>query len=113
MIVTMLTFSKFSGPLPAAIGRLCGGRGPTLFNCCNKVRQPFNVTRFAAGVPCWRMGTCLSRAAARSKTNAEGIAYLEREFNNRGPRSYSEPANFILVEVGTGKTVFYHLRSLA
>lgn len=106
MIVTMRTFSKIFGLAGVRVGYAVAR--PDLVSLLHNVRQPFNVTSIAqAGV----IAGLDDREHVRRtlEVNAEGMAYLEREFGRLGLAYPKSHANFILVDVGDGGAVYQKL----
>ena len=109
MIVTMRTFSKIFGLAGVRVGYAVARSD--LVQLLHKVRQPFNVTSLAQAAVLAGMDD-VDHVRRTLENNAEGIAYLEREFNRMGLAHIPSHANFILVEVGAGKAVFDQLLKL-
>jgi histidinol-phosphate aminotransferase len=109
MIVTMRTFSKIFGLAGVRVGYAVAR--PDLVQLLHKVRQPFNVTSIAQAAVMAGMDD-VDHVRRTLANNAEGIAYLEREFKRLGLAFVPSHANFILAEVGAGKAVFDKLLAL-
>lgn len=103
MIVTMRTFSKIFGLAGLRVGYAVAR--PDLVQLLDKVRQPFNVTSLGqiAVVAGMDDEEHVRRTLA---VNAEGMAYLEREFARLKIEYVPSHANFILTDVGDGPAVF-------
>jgi histidinol-phosphate aminotransferase len=74
----------------------------------HKVRQPFNVTSLAQAAVLAGMDDA-DHVRRTIDNNAQGIAYLEREFKRMGLAYVPSHANFILLEVDAGNPVFDQL----
>jgi histidinol-phosphate aminotransferase len=109
MIVTMRTFSKIFGLAGVRVGYAVARSD--LVQLLHKVRQPFNVTSLAQAAVLAGMDDA-DHVRRTLENNAEGIAYLEREFKRMGLVYVPSHANFILVEVGAGNAVFDQLLRL-
>jgi histidinol-phosphate aminotransferase len=109
LLVTMRTFSKIFGLAGVRVGYAVAR--PDLVQLLHKVRQPFNVTSLAQAAVLAGMDDA-DHVRRTLDNNAEGIAYLEREFQRLGLAYVPSHANFILVEVGAGNAVFDRLLRL-
>jgi histidinol-phosphate aminotransferase len=109
MIVTMRTFSKIFGLAGVRVGYAVAR--PDLVQLLHKVRQPFNVTSLAQAAVIAGMDDA-EHVRRTLANNAEGIAYLEREFKRLGLACVPSHANFILTDVGDGNAVFNRLLKL-
>jgi histidinol-phosphate aminotransferase len=109
MIVTMRTFSKIFGLAGVRVGYAVAR--PDLVQLLHKVRQPFNVTSLAQAAVLAGMDDA-DHVRRTLENNADGIAYLEREFKRMGVAYVPSHANFILAEVGDGNAVFNRLLAL-
>ena len=105
-ILTLRTFSKLYGLAGLRIGY---GIGPKdLVGWMHRVRQPFNVNAAAQ----WAALAALEDGEHVKRTldlNREGMAYLKREIEKLGLEQVPSRANFILLRVGDGGTVFKRL----
>jgi histidinol-phosphate aminotransferase len=105
-ILTLRTFSKLYGLAGLRIGY---GIGPKdLVGLMQRVRQPFNVNAAAqwAALAALEDGEHVNRSL---DVNREGMEYLKREIDKLGLEQVSSRANFILLRVGDGGTVFKRL----
>ncbi len=102
-VIVLRTFSKIHGLASLRLGY--GMARPELIQVLQKTREPFNVNGLAqvAGV------ASLSDDAHQLETKRltdEGRAYLENEFAAMELEFVPSAANFVLVKVGDGVTVF-------
>ena len=106
MLVTLRTFSKIFGLAGLRVGYAVAREDIT--RLLNNVRQPFNIT--SLGLVAVEAGMDDHEHVRRTlEVNAEGMAYLEGEFRRLGLPFVPSQANFILVEVGEGRTVYERL----
>ncbi len=106
MLVTLRTFSKIFGLAGLRVGYAVAREDVT--RLLNSVRQPFNIT--SLGQVAVEAGMDDHEHVRRTlKINADGMAYLEREFGRLGLPFLPSQANFILVEVGDGHAVYEKL----
>jgi len=103
MLITMRTFSKIFGLAGLRVGYVVAR--PDIVRLLNNVRQPFNVNSLAqvaviAGLEDHR------HVRDTLRVNREGMAYLEGELARLKFSIIPSQANFILVEVGNGRTVY-------
>jgi histidinol-phosphate aminotransferase len=106
LILTLRTFSKLYGLAGLRIGYGVGSR--EMVDLMHRVRQPFNVNAPAQ----WAALAALEDRDHVERTlavNREGMAYLEREFARLKLEQIPSHANFILVRVGDGRSVFERL----
>lgn len=106
MIVTMRTFSKIFGLAGVRVGYAVAR--PELVSLLHNVRQPFNVTSLAQAAVIAGLDDH-DHVRRTLAVNAEGMAYLEREFRRLGLAYPASQANFILVDVGDGQAVYQKL----
>ncbi len=106
MIVTMRTFSKIFGLAGVRVGYAVAR--PELVSLLHNVRQPFNVTSLAQAAVIAGLDDH-DHVRRTLAVNAEGMAYLEREFRRLGFAYPASQANFILVDVGDGQAVYQKL----
>lgn len=108
-LVILKTFSKIYGLAALRIGYGIGQAD--VIQMINQVREPFNTGRPAQAA---------AKAALRDQKfvddcrqrNAEGIMYLQKEFDRMGLRYFPAHGNFIMVDVLTsGQDVFQSLLS--
>jgi histidinol-phosphate aminotransferase len=106
MLVTLRTFSKIFGLAGLRVGYSVAREDIT--RLLNSVRQPFNIT--SLGLVAVEAGMDDHEHVRRTlEVNASGMAYLEGEFRRLGLPFLPSQANFILVEVGEGRTVYEKL----
>jgi len=106
MLVTLRTFSKIFGLAGLRVGYSVAREDIT--RLLNNVRQPFNIT--SLGLVAVEAGMDDHEHVRRTlEVNAEGMAYLEGGFRRLGLPFVPSQANFILVEVGEGRTVYEKL----
>lgn len=106
MLVTLRTFSKIFGLAGLRVGYSVAREDIT--RLLNNVRQPFNIT--SLGLVAVEAGMDdLEHVRRTLEVNAEGMAYLEGGFRRLGLPFVPSQANFILVEVGEGRTVYEKL----
>jgi histidinol-phosphate aminotransferase len=106
LIVTLRTFSKVFGLAGLRVGYAVAR--PDIIGLLNNVRQPFNVT--SLGQVAAIAGMDDEEHVRRTlEVNAEGMAYLEREFKRLKIAFVPSQANFILADVGDGPTVYERL----
>lgn len=106
MLVTLRTFSKIFGLAGLRVGYSVAREDIT--RLLNNVRQPFNIT--SLGLVAAEAGLDDHEHVRRTlEVNANGMAYLEGEFRRLGLPFLPSQANFILVEVGEGRTVYEKL----
>ena len=84
---------------------------PAMIRLLNNVRQPFNVTSLAQAGALAGMDDA-DHVRETLRVNAEGMAYLEREFQRLGVPYVPSHANFMLADVGDGRAVFDRLLQL-
>ena len=102
-IVVLRTFSKIHGLASVRVGY--GIARPELIEALHKTREPFNVN----GVGQIGALAALADEEHQRKTKdltAEGRAYFEKEFAAMNLRFIPSVANFVLVNVGDGLSVF-------
>ncbi|MEI9893746.1 MAG: histidinol-phosphate transaminase [Chthoniobacter sp.] len=105
-VVVLRTFSKIQGLANLRIGY--GLAKPELIDVLQKTRQPFNVNGIAqAGALAGLLDDEHQRKTR--EITIEGREYLQREFAALGLEFVPSFANFVLVKVGDGKTVFQTL----
>jgi histidinol-phosphate aminotransferase len=106
ILVTLRTFSKIFGLAGLRAGYAVARKDVVAM--LNHVRQPFNVSSLAQAAVLAAMD---DREHVRKtlEVNAAGVAYLEREFRRLGVGFAPTQANFVLAEVGDGRTVFDQL----
>ena len=106
LIVTLRTFSKIFGLAGIRVGYAVAR--PDIIQMLHKVRQPFNVTSLAQVAAIAGMDD-KAHIARTLRVNAEGMDYLEAEFQRLGLAYVPSHANFLLVEVGDGRAIYDRL----
>jgi histidinol-phosphate aminotransferase len=102
-VVVMRTFSKIMGLANLRIGY--GITTPELAAVLQRTRQPFNANGIAQSGALAGLLDTEHMLRTREITN-EGRAYLEKEFAAMGLEYVPSAANFVLVKVGDGNTIF-------
>lgn len=106
-LVVLRTFSKIYGLASLRIGYGLGE--PEVVKLINQVREPFNTSRLAQAAAKAALQDQEFVANCR-RLNAEGIAYLQQEFDRLGLSYFPAHGNFILVNVQRpGQEVFQSL----
>ncbi|KKO51991.1 histidinol-phosphate transaminase [Paenibacillus sp. DMB20] len=106
-LVILRTFSKIYGLAALRIGY--GVAQAEVIGLINRVREPFNTGRPAQAAAAAALRDQAFVNECR-RLNAEGISYLQKEFDRLGLNYFPAHGNFILVDVRTsGKEVFQHL----
>ena len=102
-VVVLRTFSKIHGLAALRVGY---GLAPApLAELLQKARQPFNVNAIAQAGALAALADVDHMQATRT-LNAEGLAFYEKAFAERGLEFVPSHANFILVRTGEGDRVF-------
>lgn len=102
-VILLRTFSKIQGLAGLRIGY---GIGPAeLMSVVHKTRQPFNANAIAQAGALAGLLDDEHQHKTRQITD-EGRSYLEHEFTGMGLEYVPSHANFVLVKVGDGNTVF-------
>lgn len=102
-VVVLRTFSKIHGLAALRVGY---GLAPApLAELLQKARQPFNVNAIAQAGALAALEDAGHMQATRT-LNAEGLAFYENAFTDRGLEFVPSHANFILVRTGDGDRVF-------
>lgn len=105
-VIVLRTFSKIQGLANLRIGY---GIAPTeLIKILQKTRQPFNVNGIAQAGALAAIGDEEHRRRTKQVTD-EGRAYLQEQFTEMGLQFVPSAANFVLVKVGDGMSVFKEL----
>lgn len=107
-VVVLRTFSKIQGLANLRIGY--GIARPELIDVLQKTRQPFNANGIAQAGALAGLADEDHQRKTRELTIA-GRDVLQREFSALGLEYVPSHANFVLVKVGDGKTVFNALLS--
>lgn len=102
-VVVLRTFSKIHGLAGARLGY--GMARPELIRVLQKTRQPFNVNGLVQAGALPALGD-LEHQRMTKKLTDEGRAYFENEFRKMRLTFVPSAANFVLVKVGDGRTVF-------
>ncbi|MDG2214859.1 MAG: histidinol-phosphate transaminase [Verrucomicrobiota bacterium] len=106
-LLLMRTFSKIYGLAGLRIGY---GIGHTeLINSLDKVRQPFNLNVMAQSGALAALNDEDHLESTR-QNNDLGIEFLTEQLTKLGLETVPSHANFILVKVGDGATIFEHLQ---
>src|SRR5438477_490151 len=105
-VIVLRTFSKMYGLAGLRIGYGIGR--PELIQVLQKARQPFNVSGVA------QTGALASldddeHLRETKRITDEGRAYLQDQFESMGLQFVPSAANFVLVKVGSGASVFAKL----
>jgi len=106
LIVTLRTFSKIFGLAGIRVGYAVARAD--IIQMLDKVRQPFNVTSLAQVAAIAGMDD-KAHIARTLQVNAEGMDYLEAESRRLGLAFVPSHANFLLVEVGDGHSIYDRL----
>lgn len=108
-LVVLRTFSKIYGLAALRIGYGIGQ--PEVISLINRVREPFNTGRLAQVAAKAALKDQEFVAKCR-QLNAEGITYVQREFDRLGLSYFPANGNFIMVDVKRpGTEVFKSLLS--
>ena len=102
-VVVLRTFSKIQGLANLRIGY--GLAAPEIIEVLQKARQPFNANGIAQAGALAGLRDKAHMDATRRVTR-EGRDFLQSEFLEMGLEFVPSHANFVLVRVGDGKTVF-------
>ncbi|MDF2670261.1 MAG: histidinol-phosphate transaminase [Paenibacillus sp.] len=94
--ILLRTFSKIYGLASLRIGYGIGH--PDVIHTINQVREPFNTTRYAQSAAKAALADEAFIQDCRQK-NADGIQYLQGEFNRLGLSYYPAHGNFVMVDV--------------
>lgn len=106
-VVILRTFSKIYGLASLRIGYGIGNK--EIIHTINQVREPFNTTRYAQSAALAALQDQQFITLCQKK-NAEGIAYLTKEFEKMGLNYFPTQGNFIMVHVHRpAELVFQHL----
>jgi len=95
-VVLLRTFSKIYGLASLRIGYAVGH--PEVIRNINQVREPFNTSRFAQAAALAAIQDQAFIEECRNR-NAEGIRYLNEQFQRLGLRAFPAHGNFIMVDV--------------
>lgn len=109
-VIILRTFSKIYGLASLRIGYGVGD--PHVIQLINRVREPFNTSRFGQAAAKASIGDQEFVQTCRLK-NREGIQYLSAEFERLGLFYFPAHGNFIFVQVNRpGHEVFQELMRL-
>lgn len=108
LLVVLRTFSKIYGLAGLRIGY--GIASAEVVAALDRVRQPFNVNSLAQAAALAALDDDEHVAASR-RANREGKRFLAVEFERLGLSFVPTEANFILVRVGEGASVYEKLLS--
>ena len=102
-LITMRTFSKIFGLAGLRVGYVVSR--PDIVRLLNNVRQPFNVNSLAQVAV---IAALEDREHVRRTldNNRIGMEYLERELERLKLEFVPSQANFILVDVGDGRSIY-------
>jgi histidinol-phosphate aminotransferase len=105
-VILLRTFSKCQGLAGLRVGYGLGH--PDLIKLLQKTRQPFNVNAIA------QVGAIAGlqdeeHQRRTKEVTTEGRKFLEAEFGKRNLQYVPSVANFVLVNVGSGKRIFQEL----
>ena len=105
-VIITRSFSKAYGLAGVRIGY--GISSPEIIDYLNRVREPFNVNALAqaAAVAALEDRAHLERTRRLVRS---GKTYLYRHFDELGLRYFPSQTNFILVNVGDGKSIYEKL----
>ena len=106
-LLLMRTFSKIYGLAGLRIGYGIGH--PDFISSMEKVRQPFNINSIAQAGAIAALDDDAHLTATR-KSNEEGLRFFESVCIELGLEYVPSYANFILIKVGSGQSVFEALQ---
>ncbi len=108
-LLLMRTFSKIHGLAGLRLGY--GIAHPEFIASMEKIRQPFNINSLiqAGAIAALDDSEHITRTR---RNNAEGLRFYENAFRELNLRFVPSSANFILVQVGDGQSVFASLQKL-
>jgi len=102
-LIVLRTFSKIHGLANLRLGY--GMARPELIRVLQKAREPFNTNGLAQAAAVAALADEAHQAETKRLTD-EGRDYFARELAALGLRFVPSVANFVLVQVGNGKTIF-------
>ncbi|MCE9615943.1 MAG: histidinol-phosphate transaminase [Lentisphaerae bacterium] len=108
-VVVLRTFSKTYGLAGLRVGYAAAP--PACIALLNRIRQPFNVSAMAQVAAVAALED-VEHVERTRRMVADGLAYLQREFEAMEREYVPASANFILVHVGQGRAVFESLMRL-
>ena len=106
-LLVMRTFSKIYGLAGLRIGYGIGH--PDFISALEKVRQPFNTNSIAQAGALAALDDEAHLLETR-KVNTEGLQYFETFCEENGYEFVPSAANFVLIRVGDGQSVFEALQ---
>ena len=106
-LLLMRTFSKVYGLAGLRLG--FGVGVPGIISTLEKVRQPFNINSMAQAGAIAALDD-IEHLAKTRRNNRSGIQFFQSAFETLGLQYVTSHANFVLVRVGDGKTVFQELQ---
>lgn len=108
-LLLMRTFSKIFGLAGLRVGY--GIATPELVSALEKIRQPFNINSLAQAAALAALDDTDHLEKTR-ENNFQGRHFLEAEFRRMKLDFVPSAANFVLVRVGDGQSVFNELQKL-
>lgn len=106
-LLLMRTFSKIYGLAGLRLGYGLGH--PEVTAALEKIRQPFNINLVAQAGALAALDDARHMRRTR-ENNRKGLAYYEKELKALGLEFIPSAANFLLVRVGDGQTMFERLQ---
>lgn len=108
-LLLMRTFSKIYGLAGLRLGYGIGH--PDLIAALEKVRQPFNINALIQAGAMAALDDDEHLSATR-RNNSEGLRFFSSELEKMKLEFVPSAANFVLVRVGDGQTVFQAMQKL-
>ena len=105
-LIVSHTLSKAYGLAGLRVG--FGFASPVLIAMMNRVRQPFNVNHLAMVAATAALDDDEFIAESR-RVNAEGLAFLQAEFEKRGIRTIPAFGNFVTFRIESAQAIFQSL----
>lgn len=102
-LIVLRTFSKIHALANLRVGY--GIARPELIRVLHKARAPFNTSGLAQAAAAAALSDQVHQSETKRLTD-EGREYFAREFAALGLRFVPSVANFVLVHVGDGRTIF-------
>lgn len=106
LLITLRTFSKIFGLAGLRVGYAVAS--PEIAGMLNNVRQPFNVNALAQVAVIAAMDD-VKHIENTLRVNREGMRYIEEALGTMGIEYLPSQANFLLADVGDGRTVYEKL----